>query len=97
MDEKRPRVEQKEIRVLKCPSCGSEEIGSDDVILATAWGDWYIDPETGRRMFEGGGETEVHWDTQVNVVREGDNWACRCADCGWEGFTDDLLPRRERL
>jgi hypothetical protein len=80
------------VQVLRCPNCGSEDVGSADTILATALGVWVIDPEKGR-MFEPEGYTEVHWDTQVTADPENPAY---CTRCSWSGSPDNMVPELVR-
>lgn len=72
--------------VLQCPRCGSDRVGSADVVTATAHGAWVLE-EGGERRFEPGGWTDVHWYSQ----REEDPaMPCYCPSCDWQGAPADM-------
>lgn len=79
----------------KCPSCGSEEISSADVICATASiTAWAI--VNGRLNADYSGNTEVHWDTQTAID---DTLPWRCDNCDRGLCYSDLvktLPAEEQ-
>lgn len=77
--------------VLCCPSCGSEDVGSVDVVLASCDGLWGID-EFGAVEFVPAGDTEVCWDSQESV----DDEPCECGGCGWRG-EPHMLVTAERF
>lgn len=77
--------------VLRCPNCGVDNVGSNDVVQATAQGEWVqtVDTTTGKtyRTFVPGGYTDVHWDSQE--ADEDD--PCFCQSCTWQGSENELL------
>lgn len=73
--------------VLACPECGStEEVGSNDVVAATARGRWVRDAN-GEPRFHPEGWTEVHWDSQETS----DTHPAICEACGWSGPEAELV------
>lgn len=76
---------------LFCPKCESEDVGSADMVLATAYGSWETD-DAGNRVFVGIGDTNVHWDTQAPADVA---VPCVCTNCGWSGSEAALVTAEE--
>lgn len=73
-------------KVLACPTCGNERVGSNDTVAAIAQGAWVLQSD-GSRTFQPGGYTDVIWDSQME---DGEHPAY-CRGCGSEWRLDQLV------
>lgn len=73
-------------KTLVCPTCGNDEVGSNDTIAAIAQGRW-IELADGARMFDGSGDTDVIWDSQTPDVEH----PAYCRGCSSEWRLDQLV------
>jgi hypothetical protein len=82
----RPYDQPGEGTILVCPSCGNDEVACADVVLATALGEWVV--EGNDVVFDPGGDTDIHWDSQQprDSARP-----CFCGDCRWGGGPHQLV------
>jgi hypothetical protein len=72
---------------LGCPECGSVELETRETLIGSCAGDAWLEGD-GERTFEGGGYTEINWDSSTTQAIE-------CRLCPWEGQLEELrVPRR---
>ena len=75
-----------EDRVLACPNCGNEHVGSNDSVAAIARGQWVEEPD-GDRIFLPGGYTDMCWDSQTADAEK----PAYCQVCASEWSLDQLV------
>jgi hypothetical protein len=69
----------------RCPECGEPARGTLEIVQGVAL--VAADPDTGRPVYAG--DTEMYWDSQRTVEREGKFvWVCSCG----HDWPVDLIP-----
>lgn len=80
---------QASVIALVCPYCGSEDLATEETVLASANCRVYRESPSGKVVIDHEGYSDVHWDTMESRGH------LSCRSCGSQLFENQLVTRAE--